>query len=110
MLTPKYLSGIPEGSRAARAEGFLQVDQVMAEQEKIRALGDLAAANGMPLNHLAIQWSLRSPAVTSSIIGARTVAQLDDSLDALQSPMPDEGLLSAIDAIAPCEKKKHAEG
>jgi hypothetical protein len=38
------------------------------------------------------------------------VAQLDDSLDALQSPMPDEGLLAAIDAIAPGAKKKHAEG
>ena len=73
-------------------------------------VGDLAAAHGTSLNHLAIQWTLRSPAVTSSIIGARTVAQLDDSLDALQSPMPDEAMLAAIDAIAPCVKKKHAEG
>ena len=109
MLTPKYVDGIPEGSRAARAEGFLKVEQVVAQQEKIRALGDLAAAHGMALNHLAIQWTLRSRAVTSSIIGARTVAQLDDSLDALQSPMPDDALLAAIDAIAPLEKKKHAE-
>ncbi len=110
MLTPKYLTGIPEGSRAARSEGFLQVEQVAAQQEKIRALGDLAAANGMSLNHLAIQWSLRSKAVTSSIIGARTVAQLDDSLDALQAPIPDDALCAAIDAIAPGTKKKHAEG
>ena len=110
MLTPKYLNGIPEGSRAARAEGFLQADQVAAQQEKIVALGDLAAAQGMTLNHLAIQWSLRSPAVTSSIIGARTVAQLDDSLNALQSPMPDDAMLAAIDAIAPPVKQKHAEG
>lgn len=109
MLTPKYLDGIPEGSRAARAEGFLQIDQVEAQQEKIRALGDLAAANGMPLHHLAIQWTLRNPAVTSAIIGARTVAQLDDTLDALQAPKPDEALLAAIDAIAPIAKKKHAE-
>ncbi len=110
MLTPKYLTGIPEGSRAARSEGFLQVEQVAAQQEKIRALGDLAAANGMSLNHLAIQWSLRSKSVTSSIIGARTVAQLDDSLDALQAPIPDDALCAAINAIAPCVKKKHAEG
>lgn len=110
MLTPKYLDGIPEGSRAARSEGFLQIDQVTAQQEKIRQLGDLAATNGMPLNHLAIQWSLRHPAVTSSIIGARTVAQLDDSLAALEAPTPDDALLAAIDAIAPAEKKKHAEG
>ena len=53
MLTPKYLDGIPEGSRAARPEGFLQPEQVLAQQEKIRALGDLAAAHGMPLHHLA---------------------------------------------------------
>ena len=110
MLTPKYLDGIPEGSRAARSEGFLQVEQVAAQQEKIQALGELAVANGQALNHLAIQWTLRSPAVTSSIIGARTVAQLNDSLDALQSPMPDELMLAAIDMIAPLQKKKHAEG
>lgn len=103
MLTPKYLDGIPEGSRAARPEGFLKEEQVIAQQEKIRALGDLAAANGMPLHHLAMQWALRSKAVTSAIIGARTVAQLDDTLDALQAPAPDEGLLGAIDAISPAK-------
>ncbi len=109
MLTPKYLGGIPEGSRAARAEGFLQTAQVDAQQEKIRALGDLAAAHGTPLNHLALQWTLRSPAITSSLVGARTVAQLDDSLAALHSPMPDAALLAAIDAIAPMGKKKDTE-
>lgn len=110
MLTPKYVDGIPEGSRAARSEGFLQVSQVEARQEQIRALGDLAAAHGMPLHHLAIQWALRHQAVTSAIIGARNVAQLDDTLAALQSPIPEAPLLEAIDAIAPMEKKKHAEG
>jgi L-glyceraldehyde 3-phosphate reductase len=111
LLTPKYLDGIPAESRAGRADSpFLDADKVAAQQEKIRALGDLAAAHGMPLNHLAIQWTLRSPAVTSSIIGARTVAQLDDSLNALQAPVPDEALCSAIDAISPPVKKKHAEG
>ena len=104
MLTAKYLDQIPEDSRAARSEGFLQVDQVLARQEKIRALNDLAAIHGTSLHHLAIQWTLRSPAVTSSIIGARTVAQLDDSLDALHSQQPADDLLDAIDAIAPAEK------
>ncbi len=101
MLTPKYLDGIPEGSRAARPEGFLKPEQVLAQQEKIRALGELAAANGMPLHHLAMRWSLRSQAVTSSLIGARTVAQLDDTLDALNSPAPHDELLATIDAISP---------
>ncbi|MEX1048312.1 MAG: aldo/keto reductase [Akkermansiaceae bacterium] len=109
MLTPKYVDGIPEGSRAARSEGFLQIEQVTAQQEKIRALSDLAAAHGMTLSHMAIQWTLRSPAITSSIIGARTVAQLDDSLASLQSPALDGPLLAAIDAIAPGVKKKQAE-
>lgn len=101
MLTPKYLDGIPEGSRAARAEGFLQVGQVLARQEKIRALAQLAEAHGMPLHHLAIRWSLSSPRVTSALIGARTVAQLDDTLDALDAPEPDAALLAAIDSISP---------
>lgn len=109
MLTPKYLGGIPADSRAARQEGFLQVEQVIAQQEKIQALGALAAEHHTSLNHLALQWTLRMPAVTSAIIGARTVAQLDDSLDALQTPMPDEALLAAIDQIAPILKKKQAE-
>ena len=82
----------------------------MERQEKIRALGHLAAGEGTHLHHLAIQWTLRSQAVTSSILGARTVAQLDDSLDALWSAMPDHEMLKAIDAIAPAEKKKRAEG
>ena len=101
MLTPKYLDGIPAGSRAARPEGFLQPEQVLAQQEKIRALGALAASRGMPLSHLALRWALRSPAMTSVIVGARTVAQLDSSLDALQAAEPDADLLDAIDAIAP---------
>ena len=101
MLTPKYLDGIPDDSRAARPEGFLKVEQVLAHQEKIRALGDLAAAHGMPLHHLAMRWALRSPTVTSAIIGARNLAQLDDTLDALNSPAPDDALLDAIAAIAP---------
>lgn len=101
MLTPKYLDGIPEGSRAARPEGFLKPEQVEARLEKIRALGDLAAAHDIKLHHLAIQWTLRNPAVTSALIGARTVAQLDDTLDALQAPVPDEALMDAVNVIAP---------
>jgi L-glyceraldehyde 3-phosphate reductase len=101
MLTPKYLDGIPDGSRAARAEGFLQVEQVLARREKIRALAQMAEAHGMPLHHLAIRWALSSPRVTSALIGARTVAQLDDTLNALEAPAPDAALLAAIDSISP---------
>jgi len=104
MLTPKYLDGIPADSRAARPEGFLREDQVEAQLETIRALGDLAAAHDTTLHHLAIQWVLRSPAITSTIIGARNVAQLDDTLNSLNSPSPDEALLDSIDTIAPAFK------
>jgi L-glyceraldehyde 3-phosphate reductase len=109
MLTPKYLDGIPAESRAGRAEGFLQSGDVLAQQDKIQALGDLAAAHGTPLHHLALQWALRPKAVTSAIIGARTVAQLDDCLAALHAPSPDEALLEAINAISPPVRKKNAE-
>jgi len=101
MLTSKYLDEIPAGSRAARPEGFLKPDQVQARQQQLRALHDLAAAHGMPLHHLAIRWTLRSPAVTSSLIGARTVAQLNDTLAALDAPEPPAALLEAIDTIVP---------
>ena len=55
----------------------------------------------MPLHHLAMRWALRSPAMTSVIIGARTVAQLDDTLDALHAPALPVELLEDIDLIAP---------
>lgn len=101
MLTPKYLAGIPVDSRAARPEGFLQGHQVDDRRERILGLAALAEERGLSLQHLAMRWALRHPAVTSAIIGARNVAQLDDTLDALQAPALDEDLLTAIDRIAP---------
>ncbi len=109
MLTPKYLDGIPAGSRAAIPQGFLRPEQVEARQEQIRALSDLAAAHGMPLHHLAIRWTLRKQAVTSSLIGARNVAQLDDTLDSVHAPEPDAGLLDAIDDIMASRTNGSAE-
>jgi len=99
MLTPKYQDGIPDGSRAARPEGFLQQEQVLDQHHKIKALGTLAANHHIPIHHLAMQWALRPKAVCSAIIGARTVAQLDDTLDSLKAAAPDKQMLDAIDAI-----------
>jgi len=101
MLTPKYLDGIPTDSRAASDSPFLQTDQVLARQAQLRALGKIAGDAGLPLHHLALQWTLRSPAVTTAIIGARTVRQLDDSLAALSAPPAGEDAFRAIDAVAP---------
>jgi L-glyceraldehyde 3-phosphate reductase len=110
MLTGKYVDGIPDGSRAARAEGFLQPAQVEAQLVKIRALHQLAGERGLSLQHLALRWVLGQRAVTSAIVGARTVGQLDDSLAALQAPPLDEETLDIIDAIAPAMRKDDAEG
>jgi len=109
MLTGKYVDGIPDGSRAARAEGFLQTAQVEAQIEKIRALNQIASERGISLQHLALRWVLDQSAVTSAIIGARTVAQLDDSLAALQAPSLDREALELIDSISPPVKKDDAE-
>lgn len=109
MLTPKYVSGIPAGSRAARPEGFLQETQVLAQQEKIRALNQIASELGIPLHHLALRWALQQQGVTSAIIGARTVAQLDDNITALQVPALDAQTLAHIDQISPAIKKADAE-
>ena len=101
MLTPKYLDGIPAGSRAARPEGFLQEDHVTSEREKIIALNAIAEQRGQALHHMALAWILRHPAVTSALVGARTVAQLEDLLTALESPEFSEGELAQIDQISP---------
>ncbi|MCH7225538.1 aldo/keto reductase [Haloferula sp. A504] len=101
MLTGKYLDGIPSESRAGRPEGFLQTEQVEQQLDRIRQLGAVADEAGMPLQHLALRWALQQKGVTSALIGARTVAQLDDCLDALDRPALTEDLLKRIDEIAP---------
>ena len=106
MLTGKYCDGIPDGSRAAREEGFLQIEQVEAQTNQLIALRDLANELGMPLHHLALRWVLSQKPVVSALIGARTVAQLDDSLDALSLPGLKKSTLKKIDALAPPSKKK----
>jgi L-glyceraldehyde 3-phosphate reductase len=83
MLTDKYLNGIPEGSRATQQSSLspdLLSDEVM---EKIRALNEIAKGRGQSLAQLALAWTLRDPRVTSTLIGASSVAQLEDSLGAL---------------------------
>ena len=84
MLTDKYLDGIPEGTRAAAASS-LSADMINERTlEHVRALNGLAQQRGQTLAQMAIAWTLRDPRVTSSLIGARTVEQLEDSLGALR--------------------------
>ncbi len=83
LLTNRYLNGVPEGSRAAKS-GSLPTSMLSESNlAHVRALADVAAQRGQTLAQMAIAWTLRDPRVTSALIGASSVAQLDDNLDAL---------------------------
>jgi L-glyceraldehyde 3-phosphate reductase len=100
LLTSRYLNGIPAGSRASRS-GSLSSDQISgANLAHVRALNELAKARGQTLAQMALSWVLRDPVVTSALIGASSVAQLDENLEAAgrSSFTPDE--LAAIDQQA----------
>ena len=85
MLSSKYLGGVPQDSRAAR-EGSLGGHLLSADNlARIQALNQIAQARGQSLAQMALAWVLRDPRVTSALIGARTVAQLEDSLAALNT-------------------------
>lgn len=81
-LTDRYLQGVPEDSRAAR-ERFLKTAQLSANLPKVHALNGLALRRGQTLAQMALAWVLRLPAVTSALIGASSVAQLEDNVRAL---------------------------
>jgi L-glyceraldehyde 3-phosphate reductase len=83
LLTSKYLDGIPEGTRAAEGDS-LTGDMIESTLAHVRALNEMARRRGQTLAQMAIAWTLRDPRVTSSLIGARTVEQLEDSLGALE--------------------------
>lgn len=100
MLTEKYLGGIPQGSRAARPEGFLRTTDVTpAIVESSRRLQRVAQRRGQTLPQMALAWLLRDQRLTSVIIGARTVQQMDHSLAALQNLQFSDEELAEIDAI-----------
>jgi L-glyceraldehyde 3-phosphate reductase len=84
MLTDKYLDGIPEGSRAAR-EGSLSPSLINEQTlAKIRALNEIAARRGQTLAQLALAWTLRDPRMTSTLVGASSVKQLENNVAALE--------------------------
>jgi L-glyceraldehyde 3-phosphate reductase len=84
MLTDKYLDGIPPQSRAAEGR-FLTADMLDEKTlAHVRALNELARSRGQSLAQMAVAWTLRDPRVTSALVGARSVAQLDDTLGALE--------------------------
>ena len=100
MLTDKYLDGIPDGSRAA-SSGPLRPEFMTDENlAHVRALDEIARGRGQTLAQLAVQWTLRDPRMATVIVGARTVAQLDDTLDSLSAPELGDDELATIDRYA----------
>jgi L-glyceraldehyde 3-phosphate reductase len=100
LLTNKYLKGVPEDSRA-RLEGSFRKDMLSENNLKhVRALNEIAQARGQSLAQMAIAWVLRDKRVTSALIGARNVEQLDNSLDALKKLEFSNDELKAIDSHA----------
>jgi L-glyceraldehyde 3-phosphate reductase len=100
MLTDRYLDGIPEDSRAAQGKSLDQAMLDDANLRHVRALNDLASARGQSLAQLALSWALRDPRVTSVLIGASSVAQLEANLGALDGPPLTDDELTAIDQHA----------
>ena len=100
MLTRKYLNGVPDDARAAQS-GSLSHKLLTEENiERIRALNAIAEARGQSLAQMAIAWVLRDRRVTSALVGARTVEQLDETLDAVKRLDFSDEELSAIDRHA----------
>jgi len=100
MLSAKYLNGVPADARAAKGgslgEGLLSEENIA----RVRALNAIAERRGQTLAQMAIAWVLRDPRVTSALIGARTVEQLDNSLDAVKRLDFSEAELAEIDGHA----------
>ena len=100
VLTGKYLNGIPEGSRATQ-HGSLTSDQLSEETlGHVRALADVAGRRGQSLAQMAISWVLRDQRVTSALIGASSVTQLEENLAAAQKTGFSDGELAEIDRHA----------
>jgi L-glyceraldehyde 3-phosphate reductase len=100
LLTGKYLNGVPEGSRATQ-NGSLSRDQLTEQTlNHIRALAGVAERRGQSLAQLAISWVLRDPRVTSALIGASSVKQLEENLAAAQNTAFSDEDLAEIDRNA----------
>jgi L-glyceraldehyde 3-phosphate reductase len=86
LLTNKYLNGIPEGSRASKADSYLQSSDITPEKiAKVKRLNEIAESRGQKMAQLALSWVLRDKRVTSVIIGASKVSQIEDAVGILDN-------------------------
>ncbi len=99
LLTDKYLHGLPTASRAAKEHGFLQTHEVTVALPKINALHLLAQQRGQTLAEMALAWVLRQPVVTSVLIGASSVKQIEENVACLKNLQFTTTELAEIDRI-----------
>ena len=100
LLTNRYLSGIPADARAARDPRFLKPEHITGQMlAKIRQLDALARARGQSLAQMSLAWVLRNPAITSALIGASKVSQIEENVGALRNLAFSADELKRIDAI-----------
>jgi L-glyceraldehyde 3-phosphate reductase len=100
MLTDKYLNGIPEHSRAANPNGYLQKSDITPEKvESLKKLNEIAKQRNQSLAQMALVWLLKDKRVTSVLIGASSVAQLDNNLESLKNTSFTAEELKAIETI-----------
>jgi L-glyceraldehyde 3-phosphate reductase len=100
MLTDRYLKGIPDNSRAAKSHGFLKVEEIT--EERLAAIGKLnqvAGKRNQSLAQMALSWLLKDKRITSVLIGASSVEQLDNNIDALLNPDYSTDELDEIEII-----------
>jgi L-glyceraldehyde 3-phosphate reductase len=100
LLTDRYLQGVPEDSRVRRGEAF--AERLLSEENlaRVRALNEIAQRRGQSLAQLAIAWVLRDPRVSSALIGASSVGQLENSVAALSNLEFSSDELAEIDRHA----------
>jgi L-glyceraldehyde 3-phosphate reductase len=104
LLSNRYLRDIPSGSRASKAHGFLKPDEITPDRRRqIVALNEIATARGQTLAQLAIAWVLRHEAVTSALVGASSVTQLEENIGALNGAPLTRDELRRIDEIVATE-------
>jgi L-glyceraldehyde 3-phosphate reductase len=100
LLTTRYLDGIPEDSRAAKPHGYLKKEQVTQEViNRVRKLNEIAAGRGQTLSQMALAWVLRHPTMTSALIGASRVGQIEENVNAIKNLNFTEEELRVIEGV-----------
>ncbi len=99
LLTDRYLNGIPEGSRAAKSWGFLKPNQVEPAIEKVKKLNEIAREREQSLAQMALAWILKDKRITSVLIGASSVKQLEDNIATLKYLTFSDSEISQIEEI-----------